>query len=183
MFQKIAKHRANDASLTMHRPPLPPHWPKTGGKKCPLTMRWNVFLPQRIIFQGKKPDRKTLVFFVGLSLIFFHWSCIFLLIGFKRAHLVLRQFWFLTLQWANKNFQTLFHQSKFSLWPKWIFPLVLSWQNQRKNTSPFEFYFQPYLLRKLGQKCYQLSHAEIVDHMGQFLQDGENACFVSFFLK
>ena len=22
MFQKIAKHRANDASLTMHRPPL-----------------------------------------------------------------------------------------------------------------------------------------------------------------
>ena len=29
MFQKIAKHRANDASLTMHRPPLTPTPSKT----------------------------------------------------------------------------------------------------------------------------------------------------------
>ena len=37
---------------------------------------------------------------------FFHWSCIFLLIGFDRSHLILQQLWFFTLQWENPFFQT-----------------------------------------------------------------------------
>ena len=36
MFQKIAKHRANDASNDVHRPPL-------GGGAQPLLPRWSPF--------------------------------------------------------------------------------------------------------------------------------------------
>ena len=45
----------------------------------------------------------------------------------------LRQFWFLTLQWANQNFHTHFHPAKYSFWPKWIFPQFCYDINQRKN--------------------------------------------------
>ena len=51
---------------------------------------------------------------------------------------------------ANQNFQTLFHPSKFLLWPKWIFPQFCYDINQRKSTSPFAFfkccYFKPCLV-------------------------------------
>ena len=36
MFQKIAKHRANDASLTMHRPPL-----SVDGDDVNSSLRWH----------------------------------------------------------------------------------------------------------------------------------------------
>ena len=102
----------------------------------------------------------------GWHLGLFHWSCIFLLIGFNRSHLGLRQFWFFTLQWGNQNFQTLFHQSKFSLWLKWICSPVLLWHDQRKNTSPFEFvkfcYFHIYLDVALEGKSSLFNFIEIV---------------------
>ena len=73
---------------------------------------------------------------------------IFLLLGFNRSHLVLRQFWFLTLQWPNKIFQPLFHQSKFSLWPKWVFPFVPGepWQSDPGKAEDYNFNFPSIVL-------------------------------------
>ena len=39
------------------------------------------------------------------------------------------------------------------------------------------------LLSRFGQQGLSLSLHMHSPHMGQFLQDGENACFVSFFFK
>ena len=58
----------------------------------------------------------------------------------------LRQFWFLTLQWANQNFQMHVHQSKFSftLTEKKILQFCYD-INPRKNMFVKFCYFQPYL--------------------------------------
>ena len=49
MFQKIAKHRANDASLTMHRPPLVQYW---GQRKTGLSLSLSMYMSFSLAVAG-----------------------------------------------------------------------------------------------------------------------------------